>query len=292
MTEVTSEPITKRSLLSEGIFLTIASAYVYCATFAYEYGFCNHFGIPPSLISPNASTLLLAAFTLGITLLPVLHFLPFTMPFLKASVDPNRAAYRLVNVYAWVFVVAGILLIAIYGISLMGFISYLVAVLLLSAFLFLPAILSDRHLPVSERFSNHADIQDRDPFVVTSLFEGWVSFRTIQISFAALVFLFIAYFAGGAEAGKKHQFLALTTEQDVVLLRNYGDVMIFGRLDDSETQLNSFRLMKLGENSELDLISRRIGPFTTAREDMKPNDVDATFPPATNPANEALSQSK
>jgi len=294
MTEVTSEPMTNRSLLSEGVFLAIASAYVYCATFAYEYGFCNHFGIPASLISPNASTLLLAAFTLGITLFPALNFLPFTMPLFKAAVDPKHRAYRLVYVFTGTLLVIGIFLAVIYGISLIGLIVYLVASLVILIILFLPAILSDRHLPISERFSIHADIQDKDPFVVTSLFHGWVSFRTLQIGFAALVFLFFAYLVGGAEARKKHQFLALTTEQDVVLLRSYGDVMVFGRLDDSETKLDGFRLMKIGENSELDLISRRIAPFirADAREYVRPNDVVSTSQPDTDPAIEALSHSK
>src|SRR5690606_1749000 len=109
-----------------------------------------------------------------------------------------------------------------------------------------------------------------------------------------LVFLFFAYLVGGAEARKKHQFLALTTEQDVVLLRSYGDVMVFGRLDDSETKLDGFRLMKIGENSELDLISRRIAPFirADAREYVRPNDVVSTSQPDTDPAIEALSHSK
>lgn len=267
-----TSPSDTRSLLTEGVFLAVASAYVYFITFVYEYGFCSYFGIPASLIAPNVSTFLVAAFALGITLLPALHFLAFTTPLFKAARDPKHRAYRDVYAFTAVLLVAGILLVAIYGISLTGAALYVCASLAFLAFFFLPAILSDRHLPISERLSKHADIQDEDPFVATNLFEGWVSYRNIRIGLLAFVALGVAHLVGDAEARQKKQFVALKADQDVVLLRSYGDLLIFTKID-KEARVQGIRLMWLSEKKELDLVTRKVGPVTqSARQTITRNE--------------------
>ena len=284
--ELNSPPDT-RSLLTEGVLLAVASAYVYFITFVYEYGFCSYFDIPASLIAPNVSTFLVTAVALGVTLLPALQFLAFTTPLFKAARDPNRRAYRDVYAITAVLSVAGILLAAIYGISLVGVALYVGASLTFLAFLFLPAILSDRHLPISERLSKDADIQDKDPFVTTNLFEGWVSYRKMRIGLLAFVALGVAYLVGDAEARHKKQFVALKADEDMVLLRTYGDLLIFTKID-KEAHVQSLRLLWLSEKKELDLVTRKVGPVTqTPPHSIRQNDA-SSVPRATSAASAAL----
>lgn len=282
-----NSPSDTRSLLTEGVLLAVASAYVYFITFVYEYGFCSYFGVPASLIAPNVSTFLIAAVALGVTLLPALQFLAFTTPLFKAARDPNRRAYRDVYAMTAVLLVVGILLAAIYGISLVGVALYVGASLAFLAFLFLPAILSDRHLPISERLSKHADIQDEDPFVATNLFEGWVSYRNMRIGLIVFVAFGFAYLAGDAEARHKKQFVALKADQDMVLLRTYGDLLIFTKID-KEAHAQSLRLLWLSEKKELDLVTRKVGPITLAPSESIRQNEAASVPSAAAAASVAL----
>lgn len=270
-----------RSLLTEGVVLAACSAYIYFITFVYEYGYCSYFSIPASLIAPNASTFLVAAFALGVTILPALNFLAFTAPLFKAARDPERRPYRDVYAYTAILSVTGILLAAIYGVTLKGAVLYVGSSLAFLAFTFLPAILSDRHLPISERLSKHADIQDQDPFVATNLFDGWMSYRTMRIGLLTLIALGVAYLIGDAEARKKKQFLALNADQDLVFLRSFGDLMIFTRVDQHGTEVQGLRLMWLSEKKELDLIARNVGPVNQSSP-QKVKKISAASAPTAN----------
>lgn len=251
-----------RTLLTEGVLLAAVSAFIYFITFVYEYGFCRYFGIPASLISPNASTFLVASFALGVTLLPALNYLAFTTPLFKAARDPERRPYRYVYAILAVLSATGVMLAAIYGISLRGIITYIVVSFAILAFLFLPALLSNRTLPIAERLSRNADIQDQDPFIPTNLFNSWLSRRHIQLGLLALVSLLIANLIGDAEARKKQHFLALKSDPDLVLLRNYNDLMILARINKlGDQQTDDLRLLWLSEKKELDFILRKTGPI-------------------------------
>lgn len=256
--------INARSLWTEGVLIAAVSAFGYLVTFAYEYGFCNHFGIPASLIEPNVSTFLVATTALGVALLPALNFLAFIVPLFKAAQDPGRRAFRHLYAFLAVLLTAGILLFVIYGFSLAGFLLYLIFAVILLAVAFVPAVLSNRDLPVSERLQIHADIQDKDPFVATNLFEGWVSQRNMRIGLLVVLAIFIAYMVGDAEARKKRFFLSLKYDQGMVLLRSYGDLMIFTRLDHEAEKFHGFRLMWLSEKKQLDLVPREVGPLKGA----------------------------
>lgn len=251
----------KLPLVTEGVILAAVSAFAYFTTFLYEYGYCKYFGIPSSLISPNASTFLVAAFALGATLLPAINFLAFTTPLFKAARNPKLRPYRDVFAFLALLSAAGVLLGAIYGVSLRGIALYVGASTAFMAFAFLPALLTNRNLSIAERLSRHADIQEQDPFVATNLFEGWLSRRNILFAMLALIALLIAYLVGDAEARGKSKFLALKNEPDVVLLRNYGDLMIFAKITKSGDQLTGLRLLWLSETKELDLVPRDTGPM-------------------------------
>ena len=276
-----------RTLLTEGVLLAAASAFIYAITFVYEYGYCRYFGIPASLISPNASTFLVAGFALGVTLLPALNFLAFTTPLFKAARDPRHRAFRDVYASLAILSAAGVLLGAIYGVSLRGFVMYIGGSAAFLSFLFLPALLSNRNLPISERLAKHADVQDRDPFAATNLFEGWATRRHLQLGTLGLIALLVANLIGDAEARNKRHFLALKSDPGFVLLRNYGDLMILGKLGELQPA-DDVRLMRLNDTKELDFVFRNIAT-------LKPSGISQSVsrqPTATAPPSEAQATQK
>ena len=254
--------IDARSLLTEGVFLAAVSAFVYFIAFVYEYGYCSYFGVPAALISPNASTLLVATFALGVTLLPALNYLAFTTPLFLAARDPKHRPYSRVYAILAILLASGILLGAIYGLSLRGITIYVVTSVALMAFLFLPALISNRKLSIAERLERNNEIQKEDPLVVTNLFDGWLSRRHLGIALLALVALIIAHLVGDAEAQEKRRFLALKADSNLVLLRNYGNLFILARINDEGDRLtDDVRLLWLSEIKELDLVFRNVGPI-------------------------------
>lgn len=112
------------SILTEGIVLAGLSAYAYLLAFFYEFGYCSHFKLPANLISPNLSTLLVVALVVGGTLLPAFNYIGFTLPLFRAAKDPTRRPYRDLYAFAATLSVAGIILGAIYGISILGIAIY------------------------------------------------------------------------------------------------------------------------------------------------------------------------
>jgi hypothetical protein len=83
-----------RQLLTEGVILAGATAYVYLATFLYEYGYGSHFAIPATLIAPSLATVLVAAAAVGGAFVSCFKLLGLSVPLWRAATDPRQSAYR------------------------------------------------------------------------------------------------------------------------------------------------------------------------------------------------------
>lgn len=257
-----SEPQTQRSWFTEGVLLAGMSAYAYLLAFLYEYGYCAHFDIPTTFIAPSLSTILVAAAALAAALVPALYVLAFTTPLFKAARDPNRRPFRDVFAFSAVLFAAGILLGAIYGYTLRGAVTYVVVAVLFMLFLFLPAVLSNRHLPIRDRFAQHADLQDQDPFLVTNLLESWMTRKQVLLVMAGLLTLGLALLVGDAEATRKVNFLTLKGEPDVAVVRNYGDLIIGAKFDGkSKETTGEFRFLWVSDKKEVSFVLAPVGPL-------------------------------
>lgn len=251
------------TLLTDGIVLAGASAFVYLATFLYEYGYCSHFGIPATLISPNLTTVLVGAAALGGVFVSSFYYLGLTAPLFAAARDPRRRPYRHVFALAATLAAAAILLIAIYGFSWSGIILFAVVVAFFALIAILQPILSNRSLPVEERFARDADLQDKDPFLFTSLLEVWFGRRLVSLGVLAVGMLGLAYLVGHGEATRKERFLTLKAEPDLVVLRNYGELLVTARFSREKRQLlNELKLIWLSEKKQADFRNEFVGPLT------------------------------
>ena len=140
---MSTEPFV-RKIFSEGIILAFGTAYIYLATFLYEYGFCKNFGIPPSLINPSLATLLIAAATIGGIFLSSLKFIGISAPLWRAARDPKRRSFREFFGINAIFVFIGAFLVTIYGLTRNGAISFIIVWVIIHVVYFGPVLLFNR----------------------------------------------------------------------------------------------------------------------------------------------------
>lgn len=258
--------LSARNLLSEGILLAGASAYVYLVTFVYEYGYCSHFSIPRTLISPSLATVLIAAAAIGGVFVSSLKLLGLSAPLLRATVDPKQAPYRLFFGMNTLFAISGILLATIYGLSVRGALIFVGAVSVFELVYFAPVFLFNRKKPLRERFETYTKSKP-DQLDLPILFTEWYGkswLLPILILFALLLF---AYLVGHGEATGKERFLTLKSSPDVVVLRNYGDLLIAARFDRARKVVSEeLVLIRLGNDQKAEFFNEVIGPLTFAKK--------------------------
>jgi hypothetical protein len=252
-------------LLTDGILLAGASAFVYLTTFLYECGFCAHFGIPTTLIAPNLTTTLVAAAAIGGILLSSLNWLGFTTPFFEASKNPEFKPYAHLLILFGILAVAGILILEIYGASSVGFGIFAVLVAIFLIPLVIIPLLTNRRLPVRERFAKDAEVQAKDPFVLTRLFRTLGNEEVRRLTIASAGILLLAYMIGNGEAFRKSQFLVFQSEPNLVVLRNYGDLLVAARFDRNTHEVYpELELISLGERKRLSFRNEAVGQLSLA----------------------------
>lgn len=269
-----AEDANERSLLTEGVIIAAASALVYMATFLYEYGFCSYFEIPANLIDPSLATILVAAGTIGTVLASSLWFLGLTAPLFKAVHNKELHAYRYFFAYSAVVSAFGILLAVIYGFSWPSFVWYIGGFTVLALLMFGHTFLFNRHVPLAERFSEQARIQDGDPFYVTDVLKIWFGKSAVYILVVCMSVLGIAFLIGNGEASKRDRFLVLKQEPDLVVLRNYGSVLLTARFSRESKQLsNEFVVIRLAEGERIAFTNEVVGPLK-----VKPGSISTDSP--------------
>lgn len=258
--------LTPRSLLSEGIVLASASAYVYLAAFLYEFGYCSFFSIPATLISPSLSTVLVAAAAIGGVLLSSLKLLGLSAPLLRAAADPQKAAYGEFFRFNALFVILGILLGTIYGVSWRGALIFFGAVALFELVYFAPVFLFDRKKSLRDRFEAYAKAKP-DQLDLPILFTEWFGRGWVPAALILSGLLLLAFVVGNGEASRKERFLTLKSSPDMVVLRSYGDLLIAARFDREQKLVsNELLLIRLTEHQRAEFYNEMVGPLTTAKK--------------------------
>lgn len=249
-----------RSLLTEGVILAVTSAYVYLATFLYEYGFCAYFDIPATLINPNLSTILVAAAAVGGIFLSSLKLLGLSAPLLRAAADPARSAYREFFGVNAIWLILGILLVTIYGISLKLLI-FVGVFAVYELVYFGPVFLFDRNKPLRDRFEHHSSAPP-DQLDLPILFVEWFGRGWLVPIMLLGALLLVAYLAGQGEAIRKEQFLVPEWAPNVVVLKQYNDLFIGARFKRAKHRLtNELLLMRIGHKELAEFRNEVIGPL-------------------------------
>lgn len=255
------------SFLTEGVLIALASAFVYLITYAYEAGYCSHFDIPRTFISLNITTILVAAASVGTVIFSSMHLLGFSVPLLKAGVNPSekQEPFRMLFLLNGMFLIAGIFLLKSYDFSWQGFWIFLATVFFFNLVQFGPGLVAHRKKEsLGERFK--AINQDRDVFDIWEfLIEKLGRDKLIFIFWLAMSFM-VAYFIGNGEANRQKEFLTLKAPESYVLLRNYGDLIIAAPIDRNKRLVEKeFLMLRASSIDSLELVLERIGPLEAAQ---------------------------
>lgn len=221
---------------TDALLIAASSGFGYLLALEYERGYCFFFGIPELLIAPTVPVIAAAISVVlviasGGMLLPMIPVLTFS------QVRVNR---RFTLSFA---IACGLLMTLTLMAGIVGWIAYtgvlaiyLAVVVLLTAF-------------AVARYRGRGD-----PTALT------IKLMTTMLVILGL--LVLAPLAGHYRAARTKIFYTLSSQRDVAVIRNYGDVLVGVRIDRAQRRLVSEVLAIRPENGELTTIYREvIGPL-------------------------------
>lgn len=264
MDAATAPTITK-TVLTDAFVLAIASGFLYLVAFFYEWGYCSHFQIPINLISPNPSTVLVAAAVVGTFLVASVQLFGFAVPLLRAGTKPTsrQAPYGEVFMLNAFLLLLGAVLLRAYGISVNGFLFFLAGAAIFN-FLFFGLGLMVEKGTMAERFSSIGKSRkDGDALNGWGWMEDHFGRRQTLAVMALVAFLSIAYVVGNGEAARQTRYLMLTEHPGYALLRMYGDQVIAGQVDAASRELRPGVLFfRISSEQPLRMAAEDVGPLS------------------------------
>lgn len=272
-----------RSIFTDTFAIALGTAFAYLATFVYERAFCSHFDIPPSLINPNISTLLTAAAALAGVLTVAANFLGFTAPLFRAAYDEKRGAFGIIYLMFGMAAVVVIFVSIIYDFGWRGILTSVGIAALTIGFFLVPALLSNRNLPVEARLIKDAEIQANDPFTIDRFLAIWIPFKAVKLVLVLAGFLLFASLIGDGNASTQVRFLTLKGSPDIVVLRSYGDLLITAKFSRETREVtDDLSLIWISEKKQIDFRNEEVGPLRKVKN--KTQKQSSSAPPPTNPA--------
>lgn len=251
-----------QSILSDGLLIAGGTALGYLTSYSYEYGYFDYFEIPPEFISTNTTTILAVVAAFLAMFGSTLNLLGFAAPLLRSAMNPDKDPYRYPLAFAFLGSILLIFLRYAYGWNWKTTLFSTLFVVVLGLLLHLPVLLPSRKnkRPLTERFKEHTEIQDKDLFHVTLLFEMWFSRKTIFLSMMAVSLLGLAYLLGNGAATKKECFLTLDSDANKVVLRAYSDTLIVADMSRKDHKVsNGLELMSLSEKKDIKFWNEKLG---------------------------------
>lgn len=253
------------TVITEGIVLAAISSFIYLVTFCFEAGYCYYFGIPLFLITPNLTTVFVAAAAIAVLLVPAWPFLNFTTPLIRGVINPTekQKQFRSLYVINVVLIIPFIFAIAAYGLKLkyIGIGALVIAVV--NLWFFGPNLWPSKDKKtLAERFQESDNVQAKDSFHFIDLFlERFGRKTTLMFIFASSIVL-LAFVLGNGHANRQVTFPVLKNPAGFVLLRSYPDVYITAPIDrKTKRVLNTILILKASEVKTLEFDLEAVGPL-------------------------------
>lgn len=253
-----------QNVLTEGIVIALGSAYIYLVTFFYELGYCTHFGIPPAFISPNLTTILVAAAGIGGLVFSSLQFLGFSVPLIRAATNPSDSQRPFRQFFATnaMLLILGILLWRAYGLSWKGFLMFSVLALLLNFMFFgIGLIVHRKSKSLREKFEAMSK-GEPDAFDIWGLLIEKIGRGGVGLILVLVITTGLAYLIGNGEAVRQEKFLFLKEPSDYALLRTYGDLMIAAPVDRNKKLVgHDLLLLRAPSKDKIEFRTEIVGPL-------------------------------
>lgn len=267
---------TSRKFITDAILISAGTGLIYAIAYVYEFGYCQHFGIPPNLISLSITTILVAGGAVAYFSFTLFQLSFLFLPFIRFSSNPGERlhAWREFLLFTTLIIVLGLLFGFIYGFSWKGFKIFLAllfilytvvaataALYLLYSFLRQKIAVGEPSKPtgISKTAPNYG-LKSNDPwdYIERAIGRNGLAFV------AALILLFAgAYLAGNSEAARQSSFMFLEGRKNFAILRIYGDQVIAGEVDTDAKMLRPrYLLLRIASGESMELKRKIVGPLT------------------------------
>lgn len=252
----------KNSLITDTLVIAALPALGYLISFCYEYGYCSYFNLPEAFISPSLATVLIATTAIVFVGLSAINPLNLLTPLFRASSSEKLAAYRVFFRLNSFMLASAVVVLVIFKFSLSFVIWSVVIILAIDTLYFgIPLLLSwkDKR-PFQEKFQSISNSDNK--FNLAQLFMDKYGSRPVGVVIALVTVNVLAGLIGYATAKYQTDFFVLQSRQDYVLLRYYGDSVIFAKCD-TTTKTIGEELMIINRPSvqQIDLVEKKIGPL-------------------------------
>ena len=250
--------------LSEGILLAIGSSAAYLLTFQYEKGFASYFGIPPQFVSVGLLNVLYGAVLLLAFIYVVFSFGNLSVAFIptKYSVEPVFVR-RILEL--WITLLPDFAVAYLHNNLLWWLLFVVGALLLVFAGFVLPLFRNKTESSYIKKLEAEERKKQKTAGTPNLLSLTVPKFgpKLSLILWYSLMSIFLAAAAGESAAESQKEFLVTTIAptNEVVLLRRYGDELIFAPFDRKTFQVQkTFLVVKVQDLKTL-LILESIGPL-------------------------------
>lgn len=262
---------TVHRLFTDGILIAFSSAYAYLIAYTYECGYCVYFGIPIDLISPNTSTILVSGIAIGWVLFASYGYLGFSVPFFRAATDNTHQndGTRMFFRINGAILAAGILIIMSYGFTILHFCIFVISVIFINIIFFWGAFIPKKGKSFEDRLQEIHDIQTKDPFHVTDILVEQLGRKNVLTGIMFVLILGLAFIVGNGNASQQTKFLISDENPNFVLLRTYGDLMIFKSIEKKDAKIgeenmklgDKIMLLKASPGLQLTFTQAQVGPL-------------------------------
>ncbi len=254
--------------LSEGILLAVGSSTAYLLTFQYEKGFASYFGIPPQFVSVGLLNVLY-----GAILLLVFIYVVFSLGNLSLIFIPTR--YSGEPVFLRRILELGVTLLPAFAVAylhnnLLWWSLFVGGALLLVFGSFILPLFRNKtessyikKLEAEERKKQNTAVTP----TLLSLTVPRLGPKLPLILWYSLMSIFLVAAAGESAAQSQREFLVTTLapQSEVVLLRRYGDELIFAPFDRKTSQVQKTFVVVKVQDLKTPLILEAVGPLKPVR---------------------------
>jgi len=274
------EPTEKRTSLlrgfsfSDAIFLAVFPIIGYSVLFVYEWGYFRVFRLPLQFINFDIGEIFVVTSSLITLLVTVLIFVNLIFkPFFSKRIHPALKIHIGIAIPIYAVFIA---LWLIYLKSWREFLSYLLAAIFFTIYLFLPPLLNKKVKgSYIDKFVAHEEQKQKqhDKDTEKSLVDLIIGKLRREIFLAVLIYaavLFVAYNAGRGTALTKNDFRVVNTNPESVVLYTKADGVIVSPFDRNNREIEPIYKFISFENEAVEFKLEEIGPLRFKSEAISP----------------------
>ncbi|WP_233235147.1 hypothetical protein [Bordetella sp. LUAb4] len=259
--------------ITEGILIALGTGYIYLLSFAFELGYCRHFGIPAYLINPNISTVLVTATSVFGVIGGGYFLLSFVVTAAgRALAKPGRPRlYRLLVLQLALVAISTWFISATFGFTKVGFLWFVGgwgAFFAVRYGLGLLIFRSHGSNTMERLAAMDAAEGDPGPDWITAAIARMGPTKTL-VALSLVMIPIIVLLVGEGIASNRANFLAFQEEPNLLIIRVYGDTVVARSYINGSHRLGPELILRhLDSSKDLRTNIATVGPFEEVRREL------------------------